>query len=80
MKRVWVLAWILLSLYHLVDFILFFTPIYGEPLAFNIVPLYMWADIGKPTTLSPETILKDSPFCRHQRFGIVVRYLLLKET
>ncbi|CAG9804894.1 unnamed protein product [Chironomus riparius] len=46
MKRVWVLAWILLSVYHLVDFLLFFTPIYGEPLSLNVVPLYMWADIG----------------------------------
>lgn len=52
MKRVWVLAWILLSVYHLVDFLLFFTPIYGEPLPLSVVPLYMWADISKSPTLS----------------------------
>ncbi|XP_070500069.1 uncharacterized protein [Chironomus tepperi] len=46
MKRVWVLAWIVLSVYHLVDFLLFFTPFYGEPLPLNVVPLIMWADIG----------------------------------
>lgn len=64
MKRVWVLAWIILSTYHLVDFLLYFTPIYGEPLPFNAVPLYLWADVGefvviKFTSLGLVRILQD---------------------
>lgn len=47
LKTIPVLVWIVLSSYHLVDFLLFFTPIYGAPLQFSHVPLLMWADIGK---------------------------------
>lgn len=79
MKRVWVLAWILLSVYHLVDFLLFFTPIYGEPLSLNVVPLYMWADIGKPTTLSTETFLKDSLFAGVSVLGLSFVIYFLKK-
>jgi hypothetical protein len=43
----WVLAWILLSAYHLIDFMLFFTPFYGTPMPFSFVPLWLWADIGE---------------------------------
>jgi hypothetical protein len=47
MKKMWVLAWILLSSYHLIDFMLYFTPIYGTSLPFSMVPLWLWADIGE---------------------------------
>lgn len=47
MKRLWVLAWILLSVYHLVDFALFFTPVYGEPLPLSVIDGYILFDIGK---------------------------------
>ncbi|CAH1721041.1 unnamed protein product [Chironomus riparius] len=70
MKRVWVLAWILLSVYHLVDFLLFFTPIYGEPLSLNVVPLYMWADIGKPPTLFSGRFLQISSFAGISVLGL----------
>lgn len=41
-----VLAWLLLSSYHLIDFLLWFTPFYGVPIAFKDVALLIWTDIG----------------------------------
>ncbi|KAG5680892.1 hypothetical protein PVAND_010371 [Polypedilum vanderplanki] len=49
MKKIWVLLWIILSSYHLIDFLLYFTPFYGTALSFSFVPLYLWADIGVST-------------------------------
>lgn len=47
LKTIPVLCWLLLSSYHLADFVLWFTPIYGVPLSFDAVPLIMKLDIGK---------------------------------
>lgn len=42
-----VLCWVALSSYHLIDFILMFTPYYGHPVKLSDVPLFMWCDICK---------------------------------
>lgn len=42
-----VLAWLVLSAYHLVDFMLYFTPFYGIAFGFNQIPLIMWCDISE---------------------------------
>lgn len=39
------MAWIILSLYHLIDFALVFTPLYGVP--FSAIKGLLWLDIGK---------------------------------
>jgi hypothetical protein len=41
-----VFCWLVLSFYHLVDFLLLFTPFYGEPLLVRNVPTLMWPDFG----------------------------------
>jgi hypothetical protein len=46
-KTIPVLAWLALSSYHLIDFLLMFTPIYGTPMSFNAIPLIMWGDLSK---------------------------------
>lgn len=45
------LSWLVLSAYHLIDFLLWFTPFYGVPLSFWDVPLLIWADISKMSEL-----------------------------
>lgn len=42
-----VLCWVALSSYHLIDFILIFTPFYGHDYALSDLPLFSWLDICK---------------------------------
>ncbi|CRK98290.1 CLUMA_CG011652, isoform A [Clunio marinus] len=48
-KSVPILAWLLLSGFHLIDFLLWFTPFLGPPVSVSDIDLLMWADIGVST-------------------------------
>lgn len=81
LKTIPVLVWIILSGYHLIDFLLFFTPVYGSPLQFSHVPLLMWADIGKLNKSQSQSQKANIGFnlARCQRAGVPLRHLLLPE-
>jgi hypothetical protein len=42
-----VLLWLLLSTYHLVDFLLWFTPLYEDPMHVKYIASEIWIDIGE---------------------------------
>lgn len=46
MNKTFILAWIMLSTYHLVDFFLYFTPFYGVSISFSDLKVTMWIDIS----------------------------------
>lgn len=54
------LCWVLLSSYHLIDFVLMFTPFYGHAAAFSDVPMLMWCDIGKATSTLLNLLIRTS--------------------
>lgn len=47
MKTIPVLAWLVLSAYHLIDFLVIFTPLVGTPYAFDVISPILWLDLSK---------------------------------
>lgn len=80
MKKMWILGWIILSVYHLIDFALFFTPLYGYNLSFGEVGGLMWCDIGKLIWFICTSALKCSFLSlSFEYFWIALRYLFLQK-
>jgi hypothetical protein len=60
-----VFAWLILSGYHLVDFLLFFTPIFGDFSYFWYLSPAKWAEIGEILTLTKEKSEKEEEKCEN---------------
>lgn len=57
LKTIPVLAWIILSAYHLVDFFIIFTPLFGTSYPLAYITQMMWLDLGQSDVSKSKQIL-----------------------